>query len=407
MKNLFSYKNFVNEKFNAINEAKANPISLFKKDLKGLLDDMFAKVKKPEYEYDSEGFPTKVEFEIVENDFKVEYDKIKTEFSEGVLKKRTVLPVLIFDEKEEEKKGDTSTYKISFKIQKEDVKIEKKPRKEQFERDSDDQLLAKLKSKKVSVPNKEKIIDILKARGVKYKDPFDNDADDELSEEEMEKKAAKAAAKKDKKNESVETNESFHMPDGTPIPVDSNHMPIVEDVKKEDETCECDKPKCDCGQDPEKEEDINEGFLGKIAKVLSKKEYEKTLNHCLTTCCEDNVCCDKSDIEDCLKDMVFSKITKKALNDDTKMFKSLVDEIYKDCKKKCDEKVNESILKFGSDEWNKKYGIIIEKEEQEVCLDCLVNETLKNKNIEYESLNEKINNTIEYNEIKPLETKKK
>ena len=386
MKILFSYKNFVNEKFNAINEAKANPISLFKKDLKGLLDDMFAKVKKPEYEYDSEGFPTKVEFEIVENDFKVKYDKIETEFSEGVLKKRSFLPVLIMDEKEEEKKGDTSTYKISFKIQKEDVKIEKKPRKEQFERDSDDQLLAKLKSKKVSVPNKEKIIDILKARGVKYKDPFDNDADDELSEEEMEKKAAKAAAKK---------NESL------------NHMPIVENVKKEDETCECDKSKCDCGQDPEKEEDINEGFLGKIAKVLSKKEYEKTLNHCLTTCCKDNVCCDKSDIEDCLKDMVFSKITKKTLNDDTKMFKSLVDEIYKDCKKKCDEKANESILKFGSDEWNKKYGIIIEKEEQEVCLDCLVNETLKNKNIEYESLNEKINNTIEYDEIKPLETKKK
>jgi len=381
MKNLFSYKNFVNEKFNIINEAASTPVSLFKNDLKGLLDDMFAKVKKPEYEYDSEGFPTKVEFEIVENDFKVKYDKIETEFSEGVLKKRSFLPVLIMDEKEEEKHGDTTIYKISFKIQKEAVKEIKKDksRSEQFEKDDDKQLLAKLKSKKVNDANKHKIIDILKGRGVKYKDPFDNDNDDdELSEEEMEKKAAKAAEKKSKKNESFKTF-----------------------VEKE---CECGKPDCDCDED----EDVNEGFLGKIAKVLSKKEYEKTLNYCFDNCCSDGECCDKSDIDDCLKNMVFSKITKKALDEDSKLFKSLVDEIHKDCKKKCSEK-NESVMKFGSEEWNKRYGIITKKEEeQEVCLDCLVKETLKNKKIEeYESLNEKINNTIEHKIPKPLETIKK
>ena len=79
---------------------------------------MFAKVKKPKYEYDAEGFPTSVKFEIDHNDFRVGYDTIYTEFSEGVLKKRDFLPTLVFIDKDEEKKGEKSTYNISFKIKK-------------------------------------------------------------------------------------------------------------------------------------------------------------------------------------------------------------------------------------------------------------------------------------------------
>jgi len=89
---------------------------------------------------------------------------------------------------------------------------------------------------------------------------------------------------------------------------------------------------------------VNEGFLGKIAKVISKKEYDKTLDFILDECDVDSNAT-KSDIEDALKGMVFNKITKKAFDEDKKIFKSVVDEIYKDYKKYVGEetKKNESI----------------------------------------------------------------
>jgi len=399
MKNLFSYKNFINEKNEILNEAKkSNPLNAFKKDVKGLLDDMFAKVKKPEYKYNDAGFPTEVEFEIDRNDFIVDYKRIDTEFSEGVLKKREFVPVLVFDEKEEE--GKDKTYKITFKIEKEAVEHkgkEEKPRSEQLERDSDEQLLAKLKSKKVTDENKEKIMKLLKDRDVKFKNPFDDE--DDKPDSEKEKEAEKAAAKEAKKEAKKDAkNESFHMPDGTPIPVDKNHQPIKEEKKEEVEECDCKKKKekeCDCKDEDDK---VNEGLLGKIAKLLSKKEYDKTVNACSN-------CETKEDVKDVLSNMIFSKVTKKSLDDDSKMFNSLVDEVYKDCKKK--EKKNESVV-FGTEEWNQKYGIKVEKEEVKVkSFDSLVNETLNNNDVEYTSLNEKINNTLEDNDPKALETIKK
>lgn len=347
MKNLFSYKDFINEKI-FINEAKkSDPKKLFIKDIKTILDEMFVKSSKQKYEYDKDGYPTKIEFEINETDFSVDYDDLKNEYSEGVLKKREVLPILIFDEK----KKDKSTFIIKFNIKKENVDSvkkelkEKNPRKEQFNRDSDKQLLSKLKSKKTTVADKEKIMDVLKNRGVDYVNPFKED-DNNISEEDMEKEAQKAA-----KNESI----------------------------------------------------INEALLGKIAKLFSKKEYEKTLNYCYKECCKDDEYCSLSDIKDCLKNMVFSKITKKALENDTKLFNSLADEIHKDCKKKC-EKSNES--SFGSEKWDKKYNINVKKEEAKVNFNSFVNETKIKKFDEIETLTEKVNK-ITYTQNKPLDTEKK
>lgn len=190
-KNLYSRDEFVNE-------AKQNNSTLaqFKKDIKNILEDMFAFAKKPKYVFGDDGFPTSVEFEIDTNDYKIDYSKedLKNEFTEGVLKKRTNIPVLKFDSKDEDKEKEI--YKIKFKISKENVSKEEKEEKDRpLTKDSDEQLLSKLKSKKTSDNDKEKIMDILKDRGVDYKNPFDED-EDSKSDEEMDKEAEKGAKKK-------------------------------------------------------------------------------------------------------------------------------------------------------------------------------------------------------------------
>lgn len=213
MKNLLNYKNFVGEKFQ-INEAKqTTPEALFNKDVKNLLFDMFAKVKNPEFEYDKDGYPTKVEFEIVEDDFKVDYDEeLKNEFTEGVLKKREYEPILIFDEKEQEGTENNKVFKIKFKIKKADVEknivVEEGPRSKNFKKDSDEQLLKKLKSKKFNDKDKDKIIVILKDRGVKYDDPFKADIEKEITDEEMDKKAV-AKAKTIKESLEIENFDEY------------------------------------------------------------------------------------------------------------------------------------------------------------------------------------------------------
>jgi len=497
MKNLFSYKAFKDVK--SLNEAKINEakkktsmVSLFKKDVKGILDDMFAQVKKPEYEFDEEGYPTKVEFEINDSDFGVSYSDLKCEFSEGVANKRDYEPVLVFDEKEEEGKDDKK-YKISFKIKKEKTKLSDH-KERPITKDSDKQLKDKLKDAKVSDSEKEKIMDILKDRGVEYKNPFDDEDDDKKSDEDKAKEAEKAAKKKEekekdkKKNESVEeteeneVNEGFlgkvakflskkeyvktldHVKSGleddfTKEDVEKlvNGMvfskitkkglkddkaifkslvdELYKDCKKETknesietekiddgkcekcdcEPCECDpniieekkEEKCECEAEKEKkcdcETEVNEGFMGKIAKILSKKEYDKTVEYVKNNC-EDIT---KETVKDCLSNMVFSKITKKALKEDSKLMNSLVDEIVKDCKKETKE-VKESIIKFGSPEWNKKFGVEVKEDEKEVSLNELVNETVKIKKVEYKSLNETINQVYLDNEVIPsLKTFKK
>ncbi len=154
--------------------------------------------------------------------------------------------------------------------------------------------------------------------------------------------------------------------------------PIIESVI---ESCEC---------------DLNEGLLGKIEKLISKKEYDKTLDHVMSKLEDDD--CTKENVKKAMSNMVFSKLTKNAIDDDSMFMKSLIDEIYKDCKKECDKKSNESIV-FGTDEWNKKYGVKVDKEETKTSLKSVVNETVKIKNIEEFSLNEKVNQIIDENKI--------
>lgn len=189
-KNLYNIGEFINE------AKKKDPLTQFKADVKGILNDMFAFVKKIKYEYDNEGYPVEVEFEIDKADFGVDYDDLKNDFTEGVLSKRDSVPVLKFDEKEEEKEKSNNVYKIKFKISKETkkVKAEKTEKTEKEERkttkDSDEQLLAKLKSKKTSDKEKEKIIVVLKKRDVKFKNPFDEDytkSDDDIEKEAIKK----------------------------------------------------------------------------------------------------------------------------------------------------------------------------------------------------------------------------
>lgn len=372
MKNLFDYKDFLKEKNVFLNEAKkANPLGLFKNDVKNILDDMFAKVKKPIYKYDSDGFPTEVEFEIVEDDFKVGYKKLENEFSEGVLKKREYVPVLSFEEKEEEGNDSSKIYKIKFKIDKENSNPESKKvdRSENLDKDSDEQLLTKLKSKKTTDVVKEKIMKLLTKRDVKYKNPFDEE-DDTKSDEELAKEAEKLAS-------------------STKVTVKKGKEKVTESLEKCEKECQCN------------EEELNEGLLGKLGKIFSRKEYDKTLDYVMNSLDGD---CTKEKVKDALSNMVFHKITKNAIKDDSTIMKSLEDEIYKDCKKKCDS--NESV--FGTEEWNKKYGVKIEKEETEISLNSLVNETIKIQKIDEFSLNEKINQVIEDNIIPSLlETKKK
>ena len=247
MKNLLNYKNFVGEKFQ-INEAKqTTPVALFNKDVKNLLSDMFAKVKSPEFEYDKDGYPTKVEFEIVEDDFKVDYDEeLKNEFTEGVLKKREYEPILIFDEKEQEGTENNKVFKIKFKIKKavveKNIVVEEGPRSKNFKKDSDEQLLKKLKSKKFNDKDKDKIIDILKDRGVEYDDPFKADIEKEITDEEMDKKAM-AKAKTVKESLEIENFDEY---------------------SKKKEECDCGKKKeCDCGKKKECD-------CGKETKDLNK-----------------------------------------------------------------------------------------------------------------------------------------
>jgi len=487
MQNLFTYKDFHNEA-----KKEKSAVDFFKEDVKNLLEDMFAKVKKPTYKYDSEGFPTNIEFEIEKSDYEIDYDELSNEFSEGVLAKRDFIPVLVFVNKEEKEEGNG--YEIEFKIKKEKAEKAKKEKveKNRFEKDSDEQLLSKLKSKKTSDIDKEKIMDELKDRGVDYKDPFEDDEDDYDIEKESDKNFGK---KKSKKNESIDdkiaygyklygynsefsdeldemlgnnvedkdiekfledwdvsesaTKEYFHdeiekgmrdefvddsetrdydyigqlMDDmGYGEIMHTQHIEEFENSEfyipemTDDEYANALNLFISYGGDgnmmgdedadrieqnrlyDQMAESVNEGFMGKVAKFLSKTEYEKTLKHVLD-CCEED--CDLGEVKDCLKNMVFSKITKQALKDDTKLFNSLAEEILKDVKKEM--KTDEKLVSFGSKEWNEKYGVKVEEEQTEVSYNSLVNETLKIKKFDdMENLNDVFNKVVEDN--KPQRT---
>ena len=67
-------------------------------------------------------------------------------------------------------------------------------------------------------------------------------------------------------------------------------------------------------------------------------------------------------------------------------------------------KVEETIIKFGSDEWNKKYNIILEEEKKEKSFEELVSESLVKKVDNEETLSESFNKIFEESKPKPIET---
>ncbi|NPV13245.1 MAG: hypothetical protein HPY57_15910 [Ignavibacteria bacterium] len=424
MKFLFDYENFISEAKKSV-----TTLSLFKKDVENIINDMFLVAKKPKYEYDDEGFPISVEFEVIYNDWFCKYDdELKNDFSEGVLKKRDFEPSLVYLSKNQEGKDkdkDKNKYTIKFKIKKLKVdkeaikKREEKKRSEQFERDSDDH-------------------------------PFEEDDEYEMSEEEMAKQAEKAAKLKEKKNKSflneghmsnihIIANEAgsfenfkiemmkeypdlFRKSIGEQDKLNDWLKTVYEEsiedegITEKKKDCGCGKPKaienekcekcgkkeCECGESKKCEcgkpdcikcnESLNEGFLGKIAKILSRKEYDKAVNHVLDNCDGE---CTKEKVKDALKGMLFDKLTKKKLEEDGKLMASLIDEIYKDVKKKLETKES-----FGSKEWQEKYGVSIKEEKEEACLKCIVNETLKIKKVdEIETLNDVFNKVYEENKV--------
>lgn len=167
MSRIKNYSNF-------LNEAKApNYLNLFKKDIKNIIDDMFDQAKSPKYSYDNEGYPNEVEFEIVKNDYIISYDKpLKNEYSLGVLKKRNFEPELSFIEKYEDETG----YHIIFEINKLEIDTSgMKSRKFDFEKDSSNQLIKKLKKEEFKAYYDE-IQDILDERGVDF--DFNEEEDD-------------------------------------------------------------------------------------------------------------------------------------------------------------------------------------------------------------------------------------
>jgi len=422
MKNLYGYKDFFNEsKKDNKSENISNDAKNFNADAKNLMADMFDTIKKLEYAYDDSGFAIEVTFKISDKEYNLDYstENIEYEYDDILRTKREFLPILVFV-----KKLDDNF--ITFEIKKEEVdkdkyEKDKKNKTENVKNVPDNKLLNLLKSKKIEDSYKEKIIDELIQRGVDYDDPFE-EKDDSMSEEDIEKLANKEAKKKKKTNESVQNSEEYYKENR-----DENHIdellsdmglePIMNTQYQEDfENSDLfsadmtDEEYANAAaeyinsvkniDEQKNDKPIVEGFIGKIAKFLNKSEYEKTLNYVKDCCKED---CTKDDIKACINKMVFSKITKKELSDDSSLMTSLVDELYKDFKKNC-----EKCESFGTPEWAKKYGIILEEEKKEYSLEYMVNESLNIKPENDQTLEDIFNKIYEeYKLPRTLETIKK
>lgn len=363
MKHLTSFNNF------GLNEAKkeTSPLDLFKKDVKSLIDDMFASSKKVKYDFDKAGFPAHVEFEIEKSDFKVDYDKeIRAEYSEGVIKKREFEAILEFDDKWEEKKGEKNVFMISFDIKKEKIdpekyKKEEKQRKYNFKKDSDEQLKKKIQSDKFTEEEKDEMIEILVDRGVEY-EKDDKDEENEETEEEMDKKAKSEAKKKEKRNEAfdpeLESEEGFE----------------VDMIGPENDEigCDCGKPYClichpelsdDFKQieipDIDDEEECHCQLCGE--SLVTDSDIKPTKCDCGQPGCKDcnpgpECNCGKPDCKICNPKCEYEKPEYKEVP----------------CKES-------KVLKFGSSEWCEKYKVDLVEEKKEESLEEKVYRILNNK----------------------------
>lgn len=192
MKHLQEYAEYVNE-------SKDNSLSLFKKDIKNILNGFFAKAKKPIFHNNKyDGFPIFVEFEVTDKDYNVDYDKdeeFRNEFSPGVIQKREFEPVFKFYKKEERGSENNPTYILQFTIDKKELdqteKPEEKPRRLDFDKDTDEQLLKKLKSGKYSYDQNIEIQEILDERGINWSKELEDEDEDEDLDPEMKKLKSK------------------------------------------------------------------------------------------------------------------------------------------------------------------------------------------------------------------------
>jgi len=109
MKKIYDFKLFLESKQES---------SDVRKEVKKIVSEMFAVGKGITFSGDQNGNPEFVDFEINEDDFKLDYkgEDMKLDYSEGVLKKREFEVSLKFDSKYKEGDKNSPIYKIRFKI---------------------------------------------------------------------------------------------------------------------------------------------------------------------------------------------------------------------------------------------------------------------------------------------------
>jgi len=116
MEKLYKFSQFLNE-----NEGGDKAKKEIEKDAKKLTSEMFDKARNLHFEY-KDGLPNAVIFEVIEKDYRLDYDQVLVmDYSENVLKKRTYKVELKFKKKNEKKVSD----KVSKFIMKFDVKLTK------------------------------------------------------------------------------------------------------------------------------------------------------------------------------------------------------------------------------------------------------------------------------------------
>ena len=197
MKHLFHYKEFLNEgrhKKEDTVEKNYTDSELVLKEVNLIIKDMFDKPKKITYTNNDKGMPKSVTFKINGYDGAVEYDKIESEYTIGVLRKKKYIVSIKNTETEEEqvkrlkdckKLEDKSkpAFDMVFKVVfKENDKFGADTEKGLDELTSR-QLLNRLEKEDTSKADKKKIMDILDERDVDYEDPDEKDDEDEPDDE--------------------------------------------------------------------------------------------------------------------------------------------------------------------------------------------------------------------------------
>ena len=469
MKNLKSYTDFVNE-------AKKTTNGLFKSDVDELLNNYFVKVKNTKYKYKDE-YVSEVEFNVIKDDFIIEYKTLNTDFdSEVVLNKRKFVPVLIFVDKNEVLEDGKKAFKMIFKVDKEDVsdvKIEKvEKKKDAFKEDSDKSLLKKLKSRNTPDYTKEDIMDELKSRGVDFKNPFEFDDDDDKANESIEDydndddflnspeyfvetyfngnfsqlrdmlEEFKEDGRMKELNiyldeignteiknwiiENEESDDIIETPtyehedeeylDSPEYFVEtyfngnfSQLRDMLEEFKEDGRMKELNIYLDEIGNTEIKnwiiENEESDDIIETPTYEHEDEEYLDSPEYFVETYINGNF----SQLRDMLKR--FKKIGKiKELNtylndiDNTKIKNWVIDNIGNNESVLESVKVEETIIKFGSDEWNKKYNIILEEEKKEKSFEELVSESLVKKVDNEETLSESFNKIFEESKPKPIET---